>query len=155
MKRKVTKEQKVEYFKKVDRNIREYGCHITTVLEDRDTTPFGYSTGLFQNFNIPELFISGLPSGLTNEIINDYSKKYRFDKVPLLKVINNLTERFPVYFIEIKNEKIKDYVLSSIKHYGDNSYEYLQLIFPDLSGHFPGDKNYNYDQEIFGKILNF
>jgi len=155
MKGKVTKKQKVEYFKKVDRNIREHGCHITTVLGDRDTAPFGYSTGLVQNFNIPELFISGLPPNLTKEIINDYSKKYRFDKVPLLKVVNNLTERFPVYFIKIKNKKVEDYVLSSIRHYGDNPYEYLQLIFPDLSGQFPSEDDYNYDQEIFGEILNF
>ena len=145
--------QKNEYFKKVDQNIREFGCHITTVLEDKETTPFGYSTGLFENFEIPELFISGLPSGLTHQIIDNYSKKYRFTGIPILKIINNLSDSFPSYLTRVENKKLEEYVLSSMRHYGKKHFEYTQLIYPDLNGRFPGDKNYNYDQEIFGEIL--
>ncbi|KGE84797.1 MAG: DUF4262 domain-containing protein [Gammaproteobacteria bacterium] len=150
----MTEKQRNEYFRNVDNNIREFGYHITTVLEDEETTPFGYSTGIFQNFKIPEIFISGLPSGLTRELIENYSNEYRFSKIPILKVLKNLTNRFPVYLTKVSIEKLEEYVLSSIKYYDENHFEYIQLIYPDLKGNFPGEKNYDYDQEIFGKILN-
>ena len=150
----MTEKQRNEYFRNVDNNIREFGYHITTVLEDEETTPFGYSTGIFQNFKIPEIFISGLPSGLTGELIENYSNEYRFSKIPILKVLKNLTNRFPVYLTKVSIEKLEEYVLSSIKYYDENHFEYIQLIYPDLKGNFPGEKNYDYDQEIFGKILN-
>lgn len=150
----MNEKQKNEYFKRVDQNIRLLGCHITTVLEDIETTPFGYSTGIYENFQIPEIFISGLPPRLTQEIIENYSKQYRFSKTPILKIIENLSDRFPVYFTRVDNEKLIEYVLSSIRYYDEKHFEYIQLIYPDLNGNFPGEKNYNYDQEIFGEILH-
>lgn len=51
-------------------------------------------------------------------------------------------------------KKLEEYVLSSIRHYENNHFEYIQLIYPDLQGNFPGEKNYDYDQEVFGKIIN-
>jgi hypothetical protein len=43
-------------------------------------------------------------------------------------------------------------VLSSIRHYEDKKYEYLQLVFPDLNGNFPNEPNYDYDQKIVGEF---
>lgn len=134
-------------------NIDRYGFHTTYVMEELNFTPFGYSTGVFENFKIPELFISGLPNGLTTGLIKNYAERYKFRTVPLNEKIVDLFDRFPVYFIEVENKDLIDYVLSSIKHYGEKQYSYLQLIFPDLDGNFPGEPNYDYDQEIIGEIL--
>jgi hypothetical protein len=54
----------------IDNDIKEFGFHITYVLEEKNFTPFGYSTGLYKSFGIPEVFVSGLPNGLTNTLIN-------------------------------------------------------------------------------------
>lgn len=153
MKGKVTKEQKKIYFETVDANIVAFGFHVTNVMEDAETTPFGYSTGIYKNLRIPELFISGLPPGLTQEIITAYAKKYQFNAVPINQKIDDLIGRFPVYLISVKNENLSEYVLSSIRYYADIEYKYLQLIFPDLDGRFPGEEGYNYDQEIFGEMI--
>ncbi len=146
-------EEKIEkYFKTVNQNISKSGFHTTYVMENIDFTPFGYSTGIYENFKIPELIISGLPNGLTTELIKNYSKKYRFGTVPLNKKIHDLIDRFPVYLIEVQNESLTEYVLSSIKYYHNKKYKYLQLIFPDLNGHFPNEPDYDYDQKIFGDL---
>jgi hypothetical protein len=108
--------------------------------------------GIYENLKIPELFISGLPNGLTSELIEKYTEKYRFGNVPLNEKIRDLFEKFPVYFIKVENENLSEYVLSSIKYYENRNYEYLQLIFPDLNGNFPNEPNYDYDQKIVGKI---
>ena len=149
----MNEDQKEKYFKMVHKNINENGFHTTYVTENIGFTPFGYSTGIYENFKIPELFISGLPNGLTTELIKNYSEKYKFGKVPINKKIDDLIERFPIYFIEVDNESLTDYVLSSIKYYDNNEYSYLQLIFPDLNGYFPNEPNYDYDQRIFGNLI--
>lgn len=140
-----------KYFKMVYDNIEKYGFHNTYVMEEIGFTPFGYSTGIYQNFGIPELFISGLPNGLTNTLINNYVERFKFEEVPLNKKIDNLIERFPVYFIDVKNDKLTEYTLSSFKFYENVEFKYLQLIFPDLNGFFPNEAGYDYDQKILGE----
>lgn len=76
MKDKFKDEKKRKYFELVDSNIEKHGFHITYVLEEKDFTPFGYSTGIYKNFGIPEVFVSGLPNGLTNTLITNYAKIY-------------------------------------------------------------------------------
>ncbi len=138
------------YFKRVYDNIKNIGYHTTAILEEKDFTPFAYSTGIFENFKVPELFISGLGPNLSGQLIESYVEKYKFEKIPLNIKIGDLTDRFPVYFIKVNNEDLEEYVLTSIKFYEDRKYEYLQLIFPDLNGNFPNETNYNYDKQIFG-----
>ncbi|ARS42838.1 hypothetical protein CA265_00535 [Sphingobacteriaceae bacterium GW460-11-11-14-LB5] len=148
----MTEAQRKKYFKEVNDDIRKYGYHTTVVLEAENSTPFAYSTGIYEYFKIPELFISGLGPNLSGQLIKNYADQYKLRAVPLNKRITDLTERFPVYFIKVTNESLSDYVLSSIRHYGNEKYEYLQLIFPDLNGNFPDERNYDYDQKIFGKF---
>lgn len=141
------------YFERVDLNIEQNGFHITYVLEQDNFTPFGYSTGLYKNFGIPEVFISGLPNGLTTTLINNYAKIYKNQKVPLHIKLNNLIDRFSVYIIPVVTNDLDNKILSSFKFYENYNFECVQIIFPDLKGKFPNEVDYNYDQEIFGKIL--
>ncbi|MFD2943006.1 DUF4262 domain-containing protein [Flavobacterium notoginsengisoli] len=150
---KKTEKKKELYFEKVYDNIRNKGYHITAVLEEDDVTPFAYSTGIFENFKIPELFISGLGPNLSGEIIRNYAEKYKFSEISLNEKIDDLIENFPVCFIKVKIENLSEYVLTSIKFYENREYTYLQLIFPDLKGRFPNESGYDYDQTIVGEFL--
>jgi hypothetical protein len=141
--------QKDEYHKKVNENIQQFGYHSTFVFS-QDSPSFCYSTGIFENFKIPELFISSLPQNLSFDLINKYVETFKDKTVLLNSKIDYLTERFPVYFIESSNHRLLDFVLTSIKYYKDRDYKYLQLIYPDTNGKFPNEKGYDYDQEIFG-----
>lgn len=142
--------KKEKHFKQVYDNIKNFGFHTTAIMEAENFTPFAYSTGIFENFKIPELFISGLGPNLSGEIIKNYTEKYKFKKVPINKKVNDLVDVFPVYFINVNTNELKDYTLTSIKFYENREYEYLKLIFPDLKGNFPNESNYDYDQKIIG-----
>ncbi|MBB4803948.1 hypothetical protein HNP37_004028 [Flavobacterium nitrogenifigens] len=145
-------DKKALYFKNVYDNISSKGYHVTAVLEEKNVTPFAYSTGIFENFNIPELFISGLGPNLSGQIIENYVEKYKSDKIQLNKKIDDLIDTFPIYLIKVKNDDLLEYVLTSVKFYKNKKFEYLQLIFPDLNGKFPNDLSYNYDQNIIGEF---
>ena len=153
MKNQMTDEQIKEYFDKVDRNIKVSGYHLTNVFASKDTPSFFYSTGIYKTFGIPEIFISSLPAGLCNELVQNYVKLFK-DKqtIPLNEKLDYLTDRFAVYLIEVPKSKLTDYVLSSVRIYKDEDYRYLQVIFPDTKGHFPNDIGYDYDQEVMGKF---
>lgn len=140
-----------EYFKIVFGNIEKYGFHTTYVMEEIGFTPFGYSTGIFKNFGIPELFISGLPNGLTNTLINNYAERYKYKNVPINEKIDDLTDRFSIYFTEVKNELLIDFTLTSFKFYANSDFKCLQLIFPDFNGFFPNETGYKYDQTILNE----
>ncbi|MCR4029317.1 MULTISPECIES: DUF4262 domain-containing protein [Flavobacterium] len=142
--------KKALYFEKVYNTISSVGYYVTAILEEKNITPFAYSTGIFENYKIPELFISGLGPNLSGQIIKNYVEKYKSDKIQLNEKINDLTDIFPVYLIKVKNEDLSEYVLTSIKFYENKKYEYIQLIFPDLNGKFPNDSGYDYDQKIIG-----
>jgi hypothetical protein len=145
-------DKKQLYFKQVYDNIKNVGYHTTAVMEESNFTPFTYSTGIFETFKIPELFISGLGPNLSGQIIGKYVEKFRNKKIVLNEKIDNLTKNFPVYLIKVDNKDLTEYVLTTIKYYEDRNYEYLQLVFPDLNGNFPNETNYEYDQKIIGKL---
>lgn len=148
----MTDEQIKQYHKQVDENIVKYGYHSTFVFAD-NASSFCYSTGIYKSFGIPELFISSLPQNLSHELVQNYVNKFKnANVVPLDIKIDDLTDRFPVYFIEVPIENLTDYVLSSIRFYNGDNYKYIQLIYPDTNGYFPKDKGYNYDQLIMGQF---
>lgn len=150
----MTDEQIKQYHEKAEANIKKYGYSSTFVFSD-NTPSFCYSTGIYKNFGIPEVFISSLPQDLSHELIENYVNKFRdTDIIPLDEKIDDLTDRFPVYFIEVPKERLAEYVLTSIRFYANDDFKYLQLIYPDTEGYFPGDANYDYDQVIMGQFKN-
>jgi hypothetical protein len=92
---------KKDYFSKVDENIEKYGFHITYVLADEKGPSFCYTTGLFKNYRIPEIFISGLPQNLAFDLAGDYAKQFKDKTVPINRKINSPTDyfEFPIFFL--------------------------------------------------------
>ena len=127
-------EKKRKFLELIDSDIEKYGFHVTYVLEEKDFTPFGYSTGLYKNFGIPEVFISGLPNGLTNTIITNYAEIFKEKEVRFYQKINNLIDRFPVYLIPVELSSLKDKVLACNRLYDGADFESIQVIYPDLNG---------------------
>ncbi|MBL0745652.1 DUF4262 domain-containing protein [Chryseolinea lacunae] len=149
----MTEQQRKDYFDKVDKNINEFGYHLTNVFESKERPSFFYSTGIYKSFNLPEIFIPSLPHGLCCEIADNYVKAFKDKRVvPRNEKLQHLSGRFPIFLIDVPTSRLTDYVLSSVWYYKDGNYEYVQVIYPDTQGHFPNDAGYDYDQEILGEF---
>ena len=134
--------------------MKKYGYHSTFVFGD-STPSFCYSTGVYKTFGMPEIFISALPQNLSHELIANYVSKFKDNgSIPLNEKLEDLTDRFPVYLIEASKDMLTDYVLSSLRFYGDEDFEYVQLVYPDTKGYFPNDVGYDYNQIIVGDFVN-
>lgn len=150
----MTDQQIKEYYEKVETAMKKYGYHSTFVFGD-STPSFCYSTGVYKSFGIPEIFISALPQNLSHELIANYVSKFKGNgSIPLDEKLDDLTDRFSVYLIEASKDMLTDYVLSSLRFYGDEDFECVQLVYPDTKGHFPNDVGYDYDQVILGAFKN-
>lgn len=152
MENNIEEEKKRLFLKQIDNDIDNYGYHVTYVLEEKDFTPFGYSTGLYKNFGIPEVFVSGLPNGLTNTLITNYAEVFQDKSIPLNQKLDNLIDRFQVYLIPVDSEKLEEIVLASVRLYDGIDFKSVQIIYPDIDGYFPGEQGYNYDMEIYGEL---
>ena len=148
----IDEEKKRLFLKRIDDDIEKYGYHVTYVMEKKDFTPFGYSTGLYKNFGIPEVFVSGLPNGLTNTLITNYAEIFKDKSIPFNEKLDNLIDRFLVYLIPVETSLIEEKVLASLRLYDGIGFDSVQVIYPDLNGLFPGEVGYDYDMEIFGEI---
>jgi hypothetical protein len=148
----IDEEKKRLFLKRIDDDIEKYGYHVTYVMEEKDFTPFGYSTGLYKKFGIPEVFVSGLPNGLTNTLITNYAEIFKDKSIPFNKKLDNLIDRFLVYLIPVETSLIEEKVLASLRLYDGIGFDSVQVIYPDLNGLFPGEVGYDYDIEIFGEI---
>lgn len=148
----IDEEKKRLFLKRIDDDIEKYGYHVTYVMEEKDFTPFGYSTGLYKNFGIPEVFVSGLPNGLTNTLITNYAEIFKDKSIPFNEKLDNLIDRFLVYLIPVETSLIEEKILASLRLYDGIGFDSVQVIYPDLNGLFPGEEGYDYDMEIFGEI---
>jgi len=140
-----------DYAAIVQKNIESHGFHVTYVAGSK-SPPFCYSTGIFQSFSIPEVFISSLPPNLSHELITQYVKRHAQTGPPLNERMKAIGERFDYYLIPVSLQRLREHVLASLKYYGDRPFECVQLIYPDPMLLFPGEPGYNYDQEIFGEF---
>jgi len=119
----MTDDQIKKYHDKVDENIRKHGYHSTFVFAGSSPS-FCYSTGIHHTFGIPEIFISSLPQNLSHALVENYVIKFKnADSIPYDTRIDDLTDRFPVYLIDVPTEKLADYVLSSIRFYKGNNFK--------------------------------
>ena len=55
----------------VRENVREYGCHVMLVACADEGAGFGYSIGLYKNFEQAELICLGLSPELTHQLLNE------------------------------------------------------------------------------------
>ena len=148
----MTDQQVKEYHEKVAAAMKDYGYHSTFVFGDTGPS-FCYSTGIYKSFGIPEIFISALPQNLSHELIQNYVSKFKDAvSIPLNEKLEDVTDRFPIYLIEASKDALTEYVLSSLRFYGDEDFKYVQIVYPDTKGHFPNDVGYDYDQVIMGEF---
>jgi len=143
------------------KDIKEQRIHIAFVESNGYSPRFGYSIGLFKEFNHPELIIIGLDAESTGALIklakNEIEKGKRF-----IERVNypDFWEELPVQFVDVHKGHYPDY-LGYARWYNDNSIDFpvLQLVWPDKEGLFPWEKgfheNFKFKQPLLDRNTEF
>ena len=138
------------------KDIEEHRVHIAFVESDGYSPRFGYSIGLYKEFNHPELIIIGLDPESTGSIINnakeEIEKGTRFTEG--VNYPGFLIE-LPVQFVDVKKEHYADY-LGYAGWYNDNSMDFptLQIVWSDRDGKFPWEPKFNQNFKFKQPLLD-
>jgi hypothetical protein len=143
------------------KDIAEHKVHIAFVESDGYNPRFGYSIGLFKEFNHPELIIIGLSPESTGAIINN--AKDEIEKgTKFIEGVNysDFLVELPVQFVQVEKINYPDY-LGYAGWYNDNSIDFptLQIVWTDRDGHFPWNSEFNnnlkFKQPLLDRNVNF
>ncbi|MEL6732302.1 MAG: DUF4262 domain-containing protein [Bacteroidota bacterium] len=125
--------------------IEAHGVFIAFIESDGYNPSFGYSIGLFKQFQHPELIVMGLDSESTGAMIqnakNEIEQGTRF-----MEGVNfpNFLVDYPVRFLSVDKAYYPDY-LGYAGWYNQQSVNFptLQMVWPDRDGFFPWEPEFN------------
>lgn len=137
-------------------NIKTHGCHIILVEATQYLPGFAYTIGLHENYNTPELICFGLPIDVLGDILNDVCEYIKGG----CKLVTGLDyslfiKDHNVQFLEVNKDYYRNYFGYALWYYGKTcDFSALQIIFPDKSGIYPWDDNFNKELKFHQPLLD-
>jgi Domain of unknown function (DUF4262) len=120
-------------------NIAEYGWSSIGVTGER---PFFYTIGLYESYGLPEFAIAGLPANIAHGVVSQAVALAR--ETPF--VDGDVSSDILVgYEARLRAVESDEFSVANV-HYGHRDTPFLQIIWPDANGCFPGDEGV--DEEI-------
>ena len=138
-------------------NIAKYGYNVMHVSESFNGSVeepgFSYSIGLFKTFQLPEVLIIGLDHELRHTLIDNISIDYQ-EGISLKPGAFNadIVERFDCLVVEVASKYYPEYVSWARWFYKGDDFPVVQVVYPDLLGLFPWDKDFS--RFIHQPVLN-
>ncbi|MBK8476871.1 MAG: DUF4262 domain-containing protein [Opitutaceae bacterium] len=137
-------------------DIAEYGWHVVHITTNTDDPGYSFTVGLFYSFGHPELVIMGLSQEVSHGILSAAVAEIRHGACYQSgATADRLIESFSCTFSTIPVEQYKGYLGYAIWFYHSlpRPFPSLQVIWPDKSGHFPGDADYDRRYEALQKVI--
>jgi hypothetical protein len=143
--------------KKLLSDIEKYGLHVVYVLGDEEGPGFGFSIGLYKNYNHPEIIVVGLKQQITHIIINNIAEDIKGGKLyEPFSWSKDVLENYDCLFIKADKSYYKEYVGYGIWYYDGDDFPLLQCIYPTIKGIYPWQdawpENIKNSQPILGPI---
>lgn len=141
-------------------NIQEYGLTVILIQATDYLPSFGYTIGLWKNYNHPEIICFGLKLETLHIVLNDVA-----DLVKSGEIIQLNTNYFEIFesskaeFISVDGKYFDDYFGTAINIYGHENFKAIQLIWTDRNNKFPWEfdfeKDFIYKQPLLDRNVDF
>ena len=142
------------------KDIEENQLCVAYINTDGYNPRFGYSIGLFKQFNHPEILLIGLDSDSTEAMINN-AKNQIAEGTKFIEGVNysSFLIDVPVQFIAVQPAHFPDYMGYASWYNDYQDYPVLQMVWPDKAGHFPWDdafsENLRFEQPLLDRNSDF
>lgn len=124
--------------------MEEFGWNAVLISEDEEGPAFGYSVGLFQRFEHPEVVMFGLPLEALNDIINvigeEVEQGRRFSDGD---IASGILDQADVLFRKVAPEYYAEHFGHGRLFYKGDDFPVLQCLWPDREGRFPTDPEFS------------
>lgn len=123
--------------------VKKYGWCNQIVLGSEKSPPFAYTIGMSDK-RLPELFISGLRQDISHVFLNLVCKglldgSFQGQDAEILNEVATV----PLMFRELDLLDVEKVMLGAIRYANgsNNPIKFMQILFPDVNGNFPGNPN--------------
>ena len=136
-------------------HIEKYGCHIVLLNPVDDLPGFGYTIGLYEKYNHPEIICFGLSNDVLMGVLNDACSDIKEGcKFTTDKREDHLIDGYNVEFLSVNSDYYANYVGYARWYYHNVDFPLLQLVWPDKSGVFSWEDNFNPDRKFKQPLLD-
>ena len=126
-------------------DVEKYGLSVMLVSEDEECPKFGYSIGLYRNFNHPEIIVFGLSPDLMAWIINEIAQRIKNgERCEIGKEYEGLLEGYNCVFGEAPKDCYPEYFGYAMSFYKGVDFPALQLVWPDKENKWPWEIDFNH-----------
>jgi hypothetical protein len=131
-----------ESFERTLADIEQYGWH-AMLIKGETWNRFAYTVGIYDSLGIPELIVVGLTEK-TAHIAMDLAIKAMQSGIDLTKGRHpNIVGEVGVEFHPVSREWYEHVMYRTNWYYGREAVPVLQIVYPDLDGHFQWDEGFN------------
>jgi Domain of unknown function (DUF4262) len=125
-------------------DVEKFGLSVMLVSEDEECPKFGYSIGLYRNFNHPEIIVFGLSHDVMAWIINEIAQRIRNgERCEIGKEYEGLLEGYNCFFNEAPKGCYPEYFGYAMSFYKGVDFPALQLVWPDKENKWPWEIDFN------------
>jgi hypothetical protein len=126
----------------IKHNIEEHGLSVIAV--GGSPADFAYSVGLREIYGI-ELVMEGAPLEVMHRLINDiaraaFDQKWQLAKPSVIQGL--LANNFRMALVPTLDSVKSDMTIQAGQYYGDENYDVMQVVFPDVANLFPWEDDY-------------
>lgn len=127
--------------------VKRIGWHHVHITAEGEEPAFAFSIGHFLTLNHPEIIVLGLQPEIAQQFLNAVAVKLAGAKETIepYKKYSEFTEGLSLAFIPVSLEYYGEYLGYANWFYGalPKPYPALQMIWPDKSGLYPWEQNYD------------
>ena len=124
--------------------IREHGWFRTRVFAEGDHPEFSFTTGLWVTLGQPELIVVGLKSEIAHAILWDVFRDLSSGvQLPLRRRTDTVFGNQPACLFKMDKKFYAEFLGWSRWFYAGDDFPCLQLVWPDRSGVFPWEPNFD------------
>lgn len=126
-------------------NIARTGLSIQGVFSDGTGPSFGYTIGLTETFDAPELLMFGLPLPAYGMMFNEIAEKMRAgERFKDGHVFDDLAN-LPCMVKDISLDEAKKYAFQCLYHYegAEKQPRFQMIVLPDREGRFPWQEGFD------------
>jgi hypothetical protein len=118
--------------------IRKHGWIRTSVFEDTTGPGFSYTTGFWLSLNFPEVVIFSLKAEVAHDTFWQLFREIKNGKrFKVREPTEDIFANVKAVLLPVSEHKFEDYFGWSRWFYGGDTFQCLQLVWPDRNGNFP------------------
>jgi hypothetical protein len=118
--------------------IREHGWFGTHVAADNEAPGFGFTTGFWLKFGLPELIVFSLSRQAAHDTFWHMFRELKTGKrFAIREPQDGIFRNVAAVLLPVSKQEYQSYLGWSRWFYGGDEFQCLQLVFPDANGYFP------------------